>query len=115
FAIRDLFSRRAVNKYRKKQVVFFEGNHPQYLYYVVRGKIKAFKVSEEGKELTVGLYAAGDFMGYTALLEKTTYRVTARTLEKSEIALIPGSEFYDLINSNSAVAMQFIRFLAKNN
>ncbi len=115
FALQKLFDKRVLNKYKKKQIIFSEGNHPQYLFYVVNGKIKAFKTSEEGKELTVGLYAKGDFMGYTALLEEATYKVTAKALEDAEIALISKEDFFALIHSNSAVAMQFIRFLAKNN
>jgi DNA-binding response OmpR family regulator len=114
-ALQELFENRIINKYKKKQVIFVEGNHPQYLFYVVKGKVKAFKTSEEGKELTVGLYAAGDFIGYTALLEEAVYKVTAETLEDCEIALISRQDFFNLINSNSAVALQFIRMLAKNN
>lgn len=115
FALQQLFEDRINNRYKKKQVIFLEGNHPQYLFYVISGKIKAFKTSEDGKELTVGLYGAGDFMGYTALLEEATYNVTAKALEDSEVALISRKDFFVLINSNSAVAMQFIRFLARNN
>lgn len=114
-ALKELFENRFINKYKKKQIVFSEGNHPQYLFYVVKGKVKAFKTSEDGKELTVGLYAAGDFMGYTALLEEAVYKVTAETLENCEIALVSRQDFFNLVNSNSAVALQFIRMLAKNN
>lgn len=115
FGINELMKGRAIDKFKKKQIIFFEGNHPQYLFYVVKGKVKAYKTSEDGKELTVGLYAEGDFMGYTALLEENTYKVTARALEDSEIALISRKEFNDLVHNNYAVAMQFIRILAKKN
>ncbi|TAM97220.1 MAG: response regulator [Chitinophagaceae bacterium] len=113
--LKELFENSVVDKYKRKQIIFTEGNHPQYLFYVVKGKVKAFKTSEYGKELTVGLYAAGDFIGYTALLEESTYRVTAEALEETEIAIISRKDFFDLIDSNSAVAMQFIRILADKN
>lgn len=115
FALQQLFESCIINVYKKKQIIFLEGNHPQHLFYVKKGKVKAFKTSEDGKELTVGLYAVGDFMGYTAMLEDATYKVTTKTLEDSEIALISKKDFFTLVHSNSAVAMQFIRFLAKNN
>lgn len=113
--LKDLFENSVVDKYKRKQIIFTEGNHPQYLFYVVKGKVKAFKTSEYGKELTVGLYAAGDFIGYTALLEESTYRVTAEALEETEVAIISRKDFFDLIDSNSTVAMQFIRILADKN
>lgn len=114
-ALQSLLSNRAVNKYKKKQPIFTEGNHPQYLFYVQNGKVKVFKSSDEGKELTVGLYAAGDFLGYLALLENAVYKVSAEAMEDTEIALIPRDEFLALINNNQEVALKFIRLLAKNN
>lgn len=114
-AIRELIAGRVTNKYRKKQVIFSEGNHPQYLFYVLKGKVKVFKSSDEGKELTVGLYAAGDFLGYIALLEEAPYKVSAEALEDSEVSMIPRDDFSGLINKNPGVARQFILLLAKNN
>ncbi len=114
-AQKKLFENRIINRFKSKQIVFTEGNHPQYLFYLIQGKVKAFRTSEEGKELTVGLYTTGDFMGYTALLEDAVYKVTTTTLENCEIALIPRQDFFNLVTNNSAVALQFIRILAKNN
>ena len=54
-------------------------------------------------------------MGYTAVLEESTYRVTTKALADSDIALITRTDFFALIHSNQAVAMQFIRFMASNN
>lgn len=110
-----LFKHKIVNKYKKNQYIFTEGNHPLYLFYVLSGKIKAFKTNEDGKDLTVGLYNAGDFMGYTALLEDDKYSVTTMAIEASEIALIPREEFFELVSNHSSIAILFIRLLAKNN
>ncbi len=113
--IKELFKSTRHNIYKKKQIVFAEDNYPQYLFYIHKGKVKAFKTSDEGKELTVGLYAEGDFIGYTALLEESTYRVSTKTLESCDLLLIPKDEFYTLINSNNALAMQFIKLIAHKN
>lgn len=114
-ALEELFKNSKYNNYKKKQVIFTEGNYPQYLFYVQSGKVKAFKTNDDGKELTIGLYATGDFIGYTALLEDSAYRVTAQTLEECELSLISKKDFFDMVNSNTALALQFIRMLAKNN
>jgi len=114
-SLEDLFIHKVTNRYKRKQIIFSEGNHPHYLFYVVKGKVKAFKTSEEGKELIVGLYAEGEFMGYTALLEESTYKVTAEAIEDSEIDIVSKRDFFELISCNSDVARQFIRILADNN
>lgn len=114
-ALSALFADRRVNHYKRKQLIFAEGNHPQYLFYIVSGKVKGFKSSEDGKDLTVSLYAAGDFLGYTALLEDAVYRVSAEALEDAEVALIPRGDFFSLLDANPAVTREFMRLLAKNN
>ncbi len=105
---------RNVNTYRKKQIIYSEGNHPNRLYYVVKGKVKTFKRNEDGKELVTELYSPGDFLGYVALLEGAVYKDSAEALEKSELSVIPKEDFEELINNNKEVAQKFIKLLAKN-
>lgn len=105
---------RDTNKYKKKQIIYSEGNRPSRLYYIQKGKIKTFKSNDDGKDLTVGLYSEGDFLGYVALLEGTQYKDTAEAMEDSEIAIIPKEDFDELLNASRDVSRKFITLLAKN-
>ena len=105
---------RNINKYKKKQIVYAEGNHPNKLYYVMSGKVKAFKANDDGKELVTELYSQGDFFGYIAMLEGTVYRDTAETMEDTSLAIIPKDDFDELLHNNPQVARKFIQLLAKN-
>ncbi len=113
-ALTSFVEGRHLDKYKKKQLIFTEGNHPNRLYYIQKGKVKLFKMNEDGKELIVSLHNEGDFFGYIALLEGTTYKVSAEAIEPSEIAAIPKGEFEELMNSNPEVAKKFIKLLASN-
>lgn len=113
-ALKALSEDRNINHYKKKQLIYSEGNHPLRLYFVQKGKVKTFKSNDDGKELTVGLYREGDFFGYISLLEHSIYKETAEAMEESEIAIIPRDEFESLINENPEVARRFIRMLASN-
>lgn len=103
---------RNVNHYKKKQIIYSEGNHPSRLFFISKGKVKTFKVNEEGKELVVGLYATGEFLGHVALLEHAAYNETAEAIEDCEIAVIPREDFETLVNSNNEVSSLFIKMLA---
>jgi CRP/FNR family transcriptional regulator, cyclic AMP receptor protein len=105
---------RNTNKYKKKQTIYSEGNHPNRLYYVIKGKVKTYKSNEDGKELVTELFSPGDFLGYIALLEGAVYKDTAEALEETELAVIPKEDFEELINNNKEVAQKFIKLLAKN-
>lgn len=112
--LEELKEGRSINKYKKKHLIYSEGNHPSRLYYVLKGKVKAYKRNEDGKEFITNLYNTGDFVGYLALLEGRNYRESTEALEETELAVIPRSEFEELLGSNPMVMKKFIGILAQN-
>jgi CRP-like cAMP-binding protein len=105
---------RNINKYKKKEIIYSEGNHPNRLYYVLKGKVKTYKCNDNGKELVTDIFSTGDFLGYVAMLEGSVYKDSAAALEETELAVIPREDFDGLVNNNKEVAQKFIRLLAKN-
>jgi len=113
-SLKALAEGRNIDRYKKKQTIYAEGNHPSRLFFVQKGKVKTSKSNDSGKELVTDLYSEGDFLGYTALLEGSVYKDTAVAMEDAEIAVIPLKDFEELLHNNYEVALQFIRMLAKN-
>ncbi len=110
----DLAKDRDVLRYKKKQAIYTEGMHPSRLFYLEKGKVKAYKTNDDGKELVINLYKEGDFFGYMALLENTGYKENTEAIEDAEVALIPKDEFERLVCNNREVMQKFIRLLANN-
>lgn len=113
-ALEDLAAHRSQNNYKKKQVIYAEGNHPGRLFYIEKGKVKTYKTNDNGKDLTVGLFNEGEFFGYTALLEETVYKETAQAMEDCVVSIIPKEDFENLLRSNREVMQKFIKLLANN-
>jgi CRP-like cAMP-binding protein len=80
----------------------------------VRGKVKAFKTHEDGKEYITDLFSSGDFIGYSALIEDKMYDDSASILEDAEIMQIPRDEFLQMIYSDINIAAKFIRIVTQN-
>lgn len=100
--------------YPKRHEVYSEGKHPRYLYYVKSGKIKTFRLHEDGKEYITSLYTAGNYVGYIALLENTLYAETAEVMEEAELALIPKDDFINAIFNDLTIAGKFIRLISQD-
>lgn len=103
-----------IRQYKKRDVVFEEGQYPRYLFLVQSGKVKTYRGNEEGKEYINNIFKTGDYFGYQALLEDKTYSESAEALEDTELVLIPKDDFLRLVHSNRQVALRFIRLLANN-
>jgi DNA-binding response OmpR family regulator len=98
----------------KKMVLYQEGKRAKYLYLLKSGKIKAFRINEDGKEYITNLYIPGDYIGYLPLLENKSYEDSAIVLEDAEVALFPKDEFVDALYRDLTVAGKFIRLIALN-
>lgn len=112
--LKKLSEERRIKQFKKKETIFNEGNSPNFLYFLVKGKVKTFKAHEYGKELITDLYKEGDFFGYTSLLEEKPYTETAEALEDSEICLIPKDDFHSLMYGSMNVMKSFIKMLSDN-
>jgi len=112
--LQHLSEQYAVETFHKKQTLYQEGKRPRFLYYLMSGKVKAFKGHEDGKEYITDLFSAGDFIGYTALIEDKNYDVSASILEDAEIMQIPRDEFLGMIYSDINIATKFIRIVTQN-
>lgn len=100
--------------YVKKQVLYQEGKRPKFLYYLVKGKVKGFKTNDDGKDYITDVFSAGDFIGYTALIEERSYDDSTMVLEDAEIMQIPKEDFLQMIYNDINVAVKFIRIITQN-
>jgi len=97
-----------------KSFVYHEGDEPNSVFFVNKGKIKSGRVSSEGKELITGVYGAGEFFGYHSILEGSNYADSATAMEETELALIPKGDFLSLVYSTPEVSANFIKLLVNN-
>ena len=113
-ALDELTDNSNVNVYKKTQIIYMEGNYPNKLFFIKKGKVKTFKSTDLGKELTIDLLNEGDFLGYAALIENEPYKESAEAFEDCELSIISKEDFDLLLNNNMEVATKFIKLLAKN-
>lgn len=105
---------RETRHYRKKDFIFHEEGYPKQVYFITKGKIKICKTNDDGREFIVSLHGEGDFIGYLAMLQNTTYVESAIALEDTEVSIIPKDDFFTLLHNNRDVANRFIKLLASN-
>lgn len=97
--------------FKKKQIIFLDGTRAHHLYYVKKGKIKAFKNNEDGKELIIGFYGEGDVLGHVALLGGAIHNHSTKAMENSELLVIGKQEFESIVFHNPFIVARFISLL----
>jgi CRP/FNR family cyclic AMP-dependent transcriptional regulator len=56
-----------ITHFRKGNVLIREGDQSEGLFLVLKGSVRAFSMDRSGKEITFGIYFAGDYVGEMAL------------------------------------------------
>ena len=102
--LENLSENRKVKVYKKKERIYREDDFANYLYYMVKGKVKCFKTDHYGKDLVTEIHGEGDFFGHMTLIEDKDYHESAVAMEDTEVAIIPKKDFVDLICVNRDVA-----------
>lgn len=111
-SLKELSAKQQNKFFRKKEVLFTEGDTAHSLYLLNKGKVKIYKSHEIGKDFITRLLQPGDFFGYLPLLENTDHTSSAEALEDSEITIFPKEDFYTLLEQSPAVMQQFIKLLS---
>jgi len=102
------------NFYKKGQVIFFEGNHPDGLFCLKEGKVKVYKIGPTGKEQIIRFAKSGDALGYRALLVGETYSASASALEDSRICFIRKETVFELFKSNSSFSFSMLKLVSRD-
>jgi CRP-like cAMP-binding protein len=97
-------------RYRRNQILFFEGGTAQHVFALHTGLVKVVKSLENGKERITRVLFPGELFGLEALTEQT-YPLTAVTLRDCEICASSRDEFLDFLHQNPDIALGMIRFL----
>ncbi|MGZ8509990.1 MAG: response regulator [Chitinophagaceae bacterium] len=104
----------SIETYSKKQTLYQESKRPRFLYFLVKGKVKASRMHEDGKEYITDIFSGGDFIGFHALIEEKNYEDNAVILEEADIMQIPKEDFLQMIYGDINVAAKFIRIITQN-
>lgn len=111
-ALRTLAAMARVRTYRKGEAILWEGEDCEGLYVVLRGRVKVFKQSAQGREQVLLIIGPGRTFNDVPVFDGGTNPGSVAALEASTVALLPKARILRLVETSPAVAMAVIRVLA---
>lgn len=100
-------------KYKKGVVVFHEGQPGSAFYLISSGRIKIYKLAEDGRELIFGIFGDGAIFGDVPVFDGGPYPATASTLVDTEVSYMSRDDFERLITEYPQISLKIIRVLGK--
>ncbi len=104
--------RRKLYQYKAKHVFYSQGGPADSIFYIHSGRAKLTVVSKKGKEATVTLVAAGDFVGEESLSATAHLRIaTARAITTCVVLKIESREMHRVLHQEHAFSDFFLKFM----
>jgi CRP/FNR family transcriptional regulator, cyclic AMP receptor protein len=103
---------RRIIEVKPKQTFFSQGDPADSVFYLQKGGAKLTVVSENGKEATIALLAAGDFIGEESLAAVPGLRLATSTAVNACTALVIGrGEMIRVMHEEHSFSDMFLSFL----
>lgn len=101
---------------KPKQVLFSQGDPADAVFYIQKGSIRLTVVSQRGKEATLSLLRAGDFVGESCVAAAESIRtITATALTSSTLLRIEKKEMTRVLHAEHSLSDLFVSFLLERN
>jgi CRP/FNR family transcriptional regulator, cyclic AMP receptor protein len=93
--------------------LFRHGERADSIYLIKMGSVKLWKVTEEGRSVTLDIRKGGDLLGESVLLEEGTYPVGATCLEPTLTCGFDKKTFETLVLDHPDIGLVVIRNLSR--
>lgn len=96
--------------YGKGQNIFSEGMPCDKIYFIRGGKILLYKVSDEGKEMSLDILTSDDVFGENTIFDEFHHSFGAKALEDTFVCVCSKDDFLELLK-NPMVSLKIIKML----
>ena len=102
-----LAARGTLRSYRRGLLLIQEGDHGNTLYIVRSGRLRAFATDGQGKEITLGVYGAGEYVGEMSL-DGGPRSANVETLEATTCAVVTRETLLGYIAEHPDYALEMM-------
>jgi len=109
----EIDKNKSVNRIRKKQPVFREGNESYNVYFINTGVIKVFKLGAFNKNQIVRFSVRGNMLGHRGFVPENIYPISAQAIEESLVCSFTKEYFFKLLKEIPELSINSVLVFAK--
>jgi len=94
----------------RDNILFYEGELPQYFYLLLEGNLKLYKTDLKGNEIVIHYFTQASFIAEMASLESIKFPATAIAMsEEVEVLLIDKEKFLKILKEDAHFSFHLIK------
>jgi len=100
-----------IKKFSAKEILFYEGDAPIYLYVLLQGTLKVYKTNHKGQQIFLHQFYPGGLVAELANFENIPYPATAEFMSESEVLRIDYKALEHDFFKNPDISFEIIKSL----
>jgi CRP/FNR family transcriptional regulator len=106
--IEYLITKLIIKKFKKHETILYEEDTSEFMYIILFGKVKAVRITEDGKEIILAVHQAGEFFGEMSLIDGKTTPASVIATEDSLVAIISKKDFLSVFLAQHKVTLNLL-------
>jgi len=106
--IHDNLSKYPKRSYPKGQILVFTDESPEYIFYIVKGRVRKYDVSYRGEEVIVNIFQPPSFFPMSWAINRSANRYFYKTETEAELHVVPVDEALTFIKDNPDVMLDLL-------
>jgi CRP-like cAMP-binding protein len=102
-----------LREYERDEVVFRQGDESRQVYFVLKGKVRVFKISPSGGETSIDIFSARDVLGELAALDNQPRSATAKAITAVSLLTMAQEHFVRHLQEMPGLALGLARVLSQ--
>src|SRR5665213_1498338 len=100
-SVNELFPRASVRRYDKNQIICYNGDSPQHIFFVLKGYVRYYDIDEEGNEKILHINGPQNiFPMLYAFGVNSEVNGFYSSIDDVEVVAIPLKDFHEIIKTN---------------
>ena len=96
------------HRYKKSQIILFQGGRNFGVYFVLSGSVKITRSEKNNRESCLKFLKGGDVFGFENLYREQSF-ITVQSLQDSVVSFIPKEFFLPFVESNPKLALGLLK------
>ena len=102
-----------LKEYQKDEIIFRQGDESREVYFVLKGKVRIFKISPGGDETSIAIFSTNDVIGELAALDQQPRSATAKAISSASLLAMSEVRFLDALQTMPRLSLGIARMLAQ--
>lgn len=102
-----------LREYEKDDLIFRQGDESREIYFVLKGKVRVYKISPAGVETSIDIFSSNDVIGELAALDGRPRSATAKAITPVSLLAMAQERFTNHMRTLPGLALGLARVLAQ--